>query len=44
MDLLLDTVESELLAPNQVSLSLLESAIDSFGARSIDFGEVFVHS
>ena len=44
MDSLLDTVESELLTPNQVSLSLLESAIDSFGARTIDFGEVFVQS
>ena len=44
MDSLLDTVESELLTPNQMSLSLLESAIDSFGARTIDFGEVFVQS
>ena len=42
MDSLLDTVESELLTPNQMPLSLLESAIDSFGARTIDFGEVFV--
>ncbi len=44
IDSLLDTVESELLTPNQVSLSLLESTIDSFGARTIDFGEVFVQS
>ena len=44
MDSLLNTVESELLTPNQMSLSLLESAIDSFGARTIDFGEVFVQS
>ena len=42
-DSLLDTVVSELLIPNQVSLSILESAIDSFGARSIDFGEVFIN-
>ncbi len=44
IDSLLDTVVSELLIPNQLSLSILESAIDSFGARSIDFGEVFVQS
>ena len=44
IDSLLDTVVSDLLIPNQLSLSILESALDSFGARSIDFGEVFVQS
>ncbi len=44
IDSLLNTVVSELLIPNQLSLSILESAIDSFGTRSIDFGEVFVQS
>ena len=40
----LDIAVSELLTPNQLSLSILESAIDSLGGRSIDFGEVFVQS
>jgi TldD protein len=44
IDSLIDTVVSELLVPNQLSLSILESAMDSFGARSIDFGEVFIQS
>ena len=43
-DSLLDIVLSELLIPNQMSVSSLESAMDSFGARSIDFGEVFIQS
>ncbi len=44
IDSLLNTVVSELLVPNQMSLSSLETAMDSFGSRSIDFGEVFVQS
>jgi len=43
-DSMLDIVLSELLIPNQISVSSLESAMDSFGARSIDFGEVFIQS
>ena len=44
IDSLLDTVVSEVLIPNKMSISSLESAMDSFGARSIDFGEVFIQS